>query len=153
MKKFKFRLERVQRLRERTLEQRKLALAEAIQFRGRVESQIAQLEQTREQEREQTRQELAKPTIVIEEAIRGRIYDSLLGRFGQRFGEQLAQVNAVVAQRRNQLIEAEKSVRILEKIEEKLKRRYDQAVEHGERELMDELALIADQRRRSEGGD
>jgi flagellar export protein FliJ len=153
MKKIKFRLERVQRLRERTREQRKLALAEAINFRLRVEGQKEQLEEVRTAEREELRAGLSRTEVVVEDAIRALVYDSLLARHEGRVDEQLKQIEAVVDQRRQQLMEAEKSVRIIEKLGDRVRQRYNASIDLMDRQLMDELALIADQRKRVESGE
>lgn len=149
MKKFQFRLERIQKLRERTREQRKLSLAEAIQYRQRVEDQIEQLNQVRAEEKEALRQSLSGGAVTIEDVIRSQTFDGLLGRFSQQLGNQLQQVDVVVDQRRVQLMEAEKSVRILEKLEEKQHDRHEHAEERAERQILDELAAAADQRKRT----
>jgi len=153
MKKFKFRLERVQRLRERTREQRKLQLAEAINFRMQIEGQKEQLTELRTNEQEQLRSELSKPEVVVEDAIRARVFDSLLARHAVRVAEQLKQIESVVEQRRLQLMEAEKSVRIIEKLGDKVRQRYNTMLDQADRQLMDELALLADQRKRSAAGE
>ncbi|MBX9655798.1 flagellar FliJ family protein [bacterium] len=150
MKKFKFRLERVQRLRERTREQRKLQLAEAINFRMQIEGQKEQLTELRSNEQDLLRSELSKPEVVVEDAIRARVFDGLLARHAARVNEQLKQIEGVVEQRRQQLMEAEKSVRIIEKLGDKVRQRYNAVLDHADRQLMDELALLADQRRRFE---
>lgn len=151
MKKFKFRLERVQRLRERVREQKKLELAEAVQYSVRVEGQITQLNEVRNQELDELRRHLSDPQISITDAIAARTYDHLLVRHEHRLEQQLDQIQGVVRQRRHQLMEAEKGVRILEKLEERLHQRHQASVDAADRQLMDELATVADQRRRLGG--
>ncbi|MBY0588693.1 flagellar FliJ family protein [bacterium] len=147
MKKFEFRLERVRRLRERERERRRLSLAEALHYQGRVEAQIHHLESIRQDEQDNLRQVLLRRDVLINDAIQSRSYDGLLIRLEGRLEEQLKQVKVVVEQRRAELLEAEKRVRMLEKLEEKEQLRYDDHVDHLDRELMDELALVAHQRR------
>lgn len=151
MKKFEFRLERVQRLRQRQREQRRLALAEALHYQGRVEGQIQYLQNIRQDEQDGLRQTLLRHEVVISDAIQSRSYDALLSRLQHRLRDQLEQVKRVVEQRRQDLLEAEKKVRVLEKLEEKEQGRYDRHIEHLERELMDELAISSQQRRQHEG--
>jgi flagellar export protein FliJ len=151
MKKFEFRLDRVRRLREREREQRRLALAEALHYQGRVEGQIQYLQSIRHDEQDSLRQVLLQRDVPVQEAIASRSYDGLLIRLSSRLEEQLKQVKLVVDQRRHDLMEAEKKVRVLEKLEEKERGRYDRHIEHVERELMDELAITAMQRRRESG--
>jgi flagellar export protein FliJ len=148
MKKFQFRLERLQKLRERAREQKRLALAEAVQYRQRVERQIDELAAVRAQEKERLRETLAAGAVSIEAVVRSQTFDGLLGRFSQQLGRQLQQVDGVVAQRRTQYEEAAKSLRILERLEARLRGRHESSAERSERELMDELAAAADQRRR-----
>lgn len=148
MKKFRFRLDRLQKLRELAREQKRLALAEAVQYRRRVELQVDELAQVRALEKERRRAALAAGVVSIEDVIRSQTFDGLLGRFSGQLGRQLEQVDAVVEQRRAQHQEAAKGVRILERLEERLRSRYESSVERSERELMDELAAVADHRRR-----
>lgn len=149
MKRFQFRLDRLQRLRDRTRQERRLSLAEATQYQQRIENQIAQLDEVRGQELLERRQRLAATTVSIEEVIRGQSFDAMLHRFAQQLGQQLEQVRGVVEQRRLQLQEAEKGVRVLEKLREKMEDRYDDQVESNERQLLDELANVGEQRRRN----
>lgn len=150
MKRFEFRLERVRRLREREREQRRLSLAEALHYQSRIEAQMQNLSQIRQDEQNGLRAILAQRELLVSDAIQARSYDGLLGRLEGRLAEQLRQVQSVVAERRVHLMESEKKVRMLEKLEEKMKRRYDQKVDAMDRDLMDELALVASERRRAD---
>lgn len=147
MKKFQFRLERLAKLRERTRDQKKIALAEAIQYRMRIEGQIEQIQHVREAEKSQRRDGLQSSVPSVEDAIQSQVFDGLLQRYQGQLGRQLEQVSLVVEQRRDHLREAEKGVRILEKLESKLKARYDVRIDSAERQLMDEFAQTADLRR------
>lgn len=148
MKKFSFRLEKLQRLRERLRDQRKIALAEAVQYQDRVERQISQIQHARQFEKEELRQSLSRRNLSAETAIQSQLFDGLLGRYEMQLDCQLKQVEAVAEQRRGQLLDAEKNVRVLEKLEGKLRQRHGESIESAERILMDELAQIADGRRR-----
>lgn len=140
MKRFEFRLARVQKLRERVREQKRLLHAEAVQYQRNVEQQIGVIEQVRDAEKEILRQSVTSPEISVDKVIASRTYDGLLGNFRRNLDRQLHQVEQVVETRRQDLVAAERDVRILEKLEEKLRSRYNDVLDHGERVLMDELA-------------
>jgi flagellar export protein FliJ len=125
-----------------------MQLAEALQFRARVEQQQEFLSNVRQAEREQLRREISQGNIPVASAIQSMTYDGLLHRYADRLAEQLHQIEAVIEQRRGTLREAEKGVRVLEKLEEKERRRYDLDVDSAERELLDEIALAAEMRKR-----
>lgn len=148
MKSFRFRLERLAKLRERTREQRKIALAEAIAYRQRVEGQLGQLEDVRSEEKNSLREVLREGSIPVETVIQGQAFDGMLRRFSSQLGQQLEQVEGVVTQRRMHLLDAEKSVRVLERLEERVRAKYEESAARMEREQLDELASVADQRRR-----
>lgn len=143
LKKFQFRLERLEKLRERVRRERRLSLAEALQYQERIEGQLAQLDEVRRQEKETLRARLSESVLAIEDVIRGHSFDGMLGRFSQQLGHQLDQVRKVVDQRRVQLQEAEKAVRMLEKLREKMVERYEDEVESNERQMFDEMAALA----------
>lgn len=140
MKRFEFRLARVQKLRERVREQKRLLHAEALQYQRKVEEQIGVIEQVRDAEREILRQSVTSPEIAVDKVIASRTYDGLLGNFRRNLDRQLHQVQQVVETRRLELVASERDVRILEKLEEKMRQRYNEVVDHSERVLMDELA-------------
>lgn len=140
MKQFQFRLERVQKLRERVRERRRLLHAEALEYQGRVEAQIARLEELRDSERQILRETLSNPEISVDSIIRSRAYDGMLGNFRRNLDRQLDQVRQVVELRRLDLVAAERDVRILEKLEEKLHSRYRESANRVEQAEMDEMA-------------
>jgi flagellar FliJ protein len=140
MKQFKFRLQRVQKLRERLRERRRLSHAEAVAYERRVESQIDQIEQVKAAERADLVSKMTRSDLSVDQVIAARTYEGLLNTYRQQLDRQLDQVRQVVAARRRDLVDAERDVRILEKLEEKLQHRYDAALDSAERQLMDELA-------------
>jgi flagellar export protein FliJ len=121
-------------------EQKRLLHAEAVQYQRNVEQQIGVIEQVRDAEKEILRQSVTSPEISVDKVIASRTYDGLLGNFRRNLDRQLHQVEQVVETRRQDLVAAERDVRILEKLEEKLRSRYNDVLDHGERVLMDELA-------------
>ncbi|MFO0948890.1 MAG: flagellar export protein FliJ [Planctomycetota bacterium] len=140
MKRFEYRLERVQKLRERIRERRRLLHAEAVQYRQKVEEQIQSIENAREAEKEVLRTTLSHAEVMVDSIIRSRAYDGLLGNYRRHLDRQLEQVQQVVEVRRQELVHSERDVRILEKLEERMRLRYNETVDRAEQSDMDELA-------------
>lgn len=139
-KRFQFRLARILKLRERERERRRLAHAEALQYRERVAQQITNIEQVRAEEKSALRAAMAEKTFPLDRVIAARTYESVLIRLGQYLERQMHQIEEVVAGRRNELMLAERDVRILEKLEEKLRGRYARAMDLEEQQTLDEVA-------------
>lgn len=140
VKKFKFRLERLQKLRERVREQRQLAHAQAVDYQTRVEGQIDQIRRFQSDQLELLAQELSQPTLNIEKAIQHRSYDAVLGGLQNQLGRQLEQVKHVVSVRHADLMNAERDVRVLEKLEQRVRQRYHEAIDRAEQQMLDESA-------------
>jgi flagellar export protein FliJ len=140
MKRFSFRLDRVLRLRDRLRERRRQAYFEAVGYQRRVEHQIAQLGAVRSVEKSQLRDEIARAEVALDYIIRAWAFDHRLAGMARQLGEQLERVEKVVALRQEQLVEAERDVKVLENLEDRLRRRYDEALDHAEREFLDEVA-------------
>jgi flagellar export protein FliJ len=143
LKQFRFRLDRVQRLRERLREQRRLQFAEALSYQQQVEQQITQVQELRGVEMLSLREVVAQTAVPIDTVIQSRIYDNRLGNHAVFLGRQLDQVRQVVAMRQTNLVAAERDVRILERLEAKLRHRYQRMLDRAEIELMDELGARA----------
>lgn len=147
MKRFEFRLQRVQKLRERIRERRRQLHAEAVQYRQKVEDQIVSLEQARDAEKQILRTTLASSEVVVDSIIRSRAYDGLLGNFRRHLDLQMDQVEQVVEVRRQELVHSERDVRILEKLEERMRDRYNETADRADQSDMDELARQSVSRR------
>lgn len=141
MKQFRFRLERVRRLRERVLEQRQVAHAEAKAFQQRVESQIAQVTTVREQEKSVLRESVANAR--IDAVIQSRSYDGVLRKLLQQLDVQLGQIERVVEGRRVELVGAQRDVKVLENLEDRQMERYQFAERRQEQQSLDEVGLQA----------
>lgn len=147
MKKFEFRLARVQKLRERARESRRIAHAEALAYRQRVLDQIEQVQATRAAEKENVRQVLQGDSFSLDQIIQSRIFDVRLQSNARQLNQHLEQVEKVVEQRRGQLMAAEKDVKILEKLGEISLNRYNDRLAKEDQLMMDELAIQASLRR------
>lgn len=140
MKRFQFRLDRLQKLREQTRERRRLALVEATSFRQRIERQIDHLESARLGERDSLRDRLTQSHPNVDSLIQARAYSSFLSQVRLQLDRQMDQIHRVIEQRRAELVVAERDVRILEKLRDKVHQRYLSDLDKEERLLLDELA-------------
>lgn len=143
VKRYQFRLERIQSLRERVREERRLLHAEALAFQRTIEQQIQRVQDVVATQKEALRFILSQPAVAVDRAIQGRTFEGVMTRYDQHLQGQLGQVRQAVEVRRQRLVEAERDVRILEKLDEKQRERYDHTLELAERLLMDELAQMA----------
>src|SRR5690606_15943485 len=128
-KKFVFRLERLQKLRERVREQRELAYAQAMEYQNRVEGQIDQLQNYQNEQLDALSQELSQPAPSIERAIQYRSYNGVLSGLQMQLNRQLEQVRHVVSVRHSDLMTAQRDVRVLEKLEERARQRYQEGLD------------------------
>ncbi|QDU62583.1 Flagellar FliJ protein [Planctomycetes bacterium Pan216] len=152
MKRFQFRLARVQRLRERTLQERQVELAEVIEHQQKIEAEISRLDSDRTGEKDSLRDYLGQGTISIDHVIQSHLYDGSLRNAKRQLESHLEQVRRLVDFRRARVLDAEKDVKVLEKLGEKARQRYDADVSREDQQLLDELALQSEQRRHySEG--
>ena len=141
MKRFQFRLQRVQKLRERVREERQLAHAEAVAFQQQTEDQLLSLQRLRAAEQLSLRQSMEREKLSVEKVIQGRNFDHRLIKVGLEIQRRLLQIQQVVAARREELVVAEREVKMLEKLEERQRQRYDRALSLAEQVEMDEMAL------------
>ena len=152
MKRYRPRLERLEKLRRRTLEQKQVALAEALRFDRVVGERIDEVGRLRDEEKAALRATLQEKPVPIDRVIRTRTYDGILFQTTLRLRQQLEQIGRVIADRRAELVEAERDVKVLENLSERLGQRYDRALERADLGFMDELAGQAAARKASSIG-
>lgn len=121
-------------------DEHQLRYLEAVAYQQSVEDQIDQLEQVRAAEKLALRDVLCREEVAVDTVIRGWTFDHRLRNFGELFARQLDQVRRLVAARQEKLVEAEREVKVLDKLEERLCSRYDAAASRAEQHVMDELA-------------
>ena len=141
MKKFQFRLERLRKLRERAREERRLALAQVLDYRAQVERKIDQTDGLRVDEVDQLRERLTRDDVAVDQVIASRVYDQRLQQYREQLVGHRAQVDAVAEWRRGQLLEAERSHKVLDKLEQKSRERFEAEANRAEQQEMDELAV------------
>ena len=142
MRAFRFRLQTLQRIREqkRDAVQRKLAQAE----RERSELQQCELDVRGELQglEEHMRRAVSKQQVEVDRVMDGHRHKlSLQARLAD-LEKAIVQANNEVAQCRNQLIEADRDVKVLEKLHERQLSEHVLQIQAHEAKLLDEAATI-----------
>lgn len=141
MRPFKFRLATLLRLREAERDERRADLAKAYQAADILKQKQRDIEQEQEETRLQQLQLVGPGQASVEKILNGQRYSLILRVNLTQLAQQQAQVAAEVERRRLVLVEADRQVRILEKLSEKKFAEYqEEELKHEMREL-DEQAI------------
>ena len=137
---FRFRLQPLQKVRENIRRDRQTELAKALEaeavVREKIESLIGEIAGTKEEGRKLA----AKGRINVDFLVGLRRHEAYLLAQKAEAEQKLEQVLAEVERRRLAVVEADKEVKILEKLHEKLKDRHDNELTAKEIIDLDEIA-------------
>ena len=140
MAKFKFRLATLMKLREAARQERRAQLAQAYQ----AEAILQEQEQTLEQELagliDRTRDEVRPGQVNVDRLLTTQRYELLLYTQQKQTHEQRQVVAAEIEQRRAMLVEADRQLRVLEKLKERKAKRHRDEENRREIKWMDEVA-------------
>src|SRR5262245_26709772 len=119
MSAFRFRLETLLRLRMAERDQRRADLAKALRAEELLQNEQRQIETEQVQVRVAVRERSAPGMADVDALLRTNRYQLVLkSRHGQ-LDQQLTQVRAEIERRRLVLVEADRQVRVLEKLRER----------------------------------
>jgi flagellar FliJ protein len=151
MSTFKFRLETLMRIRTADRDRRRSELAQALQAAAVLEQQRAQIVAEQNATREAARR-LAEPgTGDVDGLIRTHRHELILKADLRQLASQQAQVETEIGRRRQALVEADRQVRVLEKLQERQLQEHEREELRQEYRLLDEMgALVAARQRREE---
>ena len=137
---FRFRLQPLQKVRENIRRDRQTELAKALEaemvVREKIESLVGEIAGTKEEGRKLA----AKGRINVDFLVGLRRHEAYLLAQKAEAEQKLEQVLAEVERRRLAVVEADKEVKILEKLHEKLKDRHDNELTAKEIVDLDEIA-------------
>jgi flagellar FliJ protein len=141
MPKFKFRLATLMRLRENTRDERRSELAEAYRvddlIKQRIESLVAEMDSLKTQ-----RRATAGPgTVDVDSLVEAQRYEAALKTQQAQFKEQRQAIAGEIQSRQQRLVEANREVRVLEKLREKQLDKYRKEENRREAKVLDEVAL------------
>jgi flagellar export protein FliJ len=140
MKRFRFRLETLLRLRESQRDQRSRDLGEALELDARLRAEQASLETRRHAELEVLRDVAGQGIVDVDRTLELRRFLSVLRAEMQIVAAQIEALGREIDRRRQELVEADRAVRVLEKLRERHAQHYRERVDREEVSALDEIA-------------
>lgn len=140
---FRFRLQPLQKIRENIRQERQTELAKALEAESVMREKIESIKQDIVGTKEEGRRLASEGRIKVDHLVGLRRHEAYLLAQKAEAEQKLEQVLAEIERRRQAVIEADKEVKIMEKLHEKLKERHDNGL--AEKEVL-ELDEIASQR-------
>ncbi len=137
---FRFRLTPVLHVREAARDERRAALADAMQAEAVLAKQMNEKKGQIAALVHELTKERAVGEINVERLIQGQRYEALLRAELAMLGEQARKVTAEVERRRELLVVADRDVRVLERLREKQRERFLVEEEHREIKFLDDVA-------------
>jgi flagellar export protein FliJ len=148
MSAFHFRLETLLRLRMAERDERRADLAKALRAEGLLLGELRQIEVEQLQAQAKVREQSAPGAADVDGLLRTNRYQLVLKSQRGQLESQLAQVRAELERRRLALLEADRGVRVLEKLRERQQAAFRQREERLETKTLDEVAIGAFSRRK-----
>jgi flagellar FliJ protein len=145
---FRFRLETLLRLRIAERDQRRAELAKAIRAEELLREEEAKLQAQQAKAVERSRQLKSPGAANVDALMQTHRYEVVLATQRRQLASQLSQVQAETNRRRLVLVEADRQVRVLEKLRERQAAVYRQQAERQAAKQFDEMAGVAYARRR-----
>jgi flagellar FliJ protein len=140
MPRFRFRLESVQKLRRAKRDERRLKLAEAYEAERVLRQHRQELADEMQQVRLRLRDASRPGEVQVDALLDVHRYELLLRARQSHFEQQQVRVSAEIERRRQALVEADREVRALEKLEEKQALVHRHNEQRLETKQLDELA-------------
>jgi len=140
MARFKFRLATLLRLREETRDQRRTELAEAYRVDDVLKQRIEHADRELVGLRAHCRQAAGPGALDIDQLVAAQRYELVIRAQRKELIGQREQVTNEIERRRRLLVEANRDVRVLEKLREKQAKRHRQEEYRREIKYLDELA-------------
>jgi flagellar export protein FliJ len=140
MSKYRFRLETLEKLRIAERDQRRAALADGYRAEQILVDQRMALAAESAALRESQRTALASPYMNINQIVEAQRYDSVLYAQQNLLKEQAARLAVEVERRRLAVVEADRAVRVLDKLDERRRDEHRKQQERAEHRQLDEIA-------------
>lgn len=141
---FIFRLQSLLNLRVAERGRRRAELAAALRAERLVEQQIHGLHQTVRQTRRGLRKDACPGTVNVNRLLDAQRYELVLNAQIDQMQRQLEQVSQEVARRRQILVEASRTVRMLEKLRDRRQEDHRLHAEKSAQRELDEIAARCD---------
>lgn len=148
MSAFRFRLETLLRLRVAERDQRRADLAKAIRAEEMLQNEDRAVAQRQADAVEHGRRLKSPGAADVDALLSAHRYELVLAAKRRQLGTQIAQVQEETERRRQVLVEADRQVRVLEKLRERQAAAHGQRASRQEARQFDETAILGYLRRR-----
>ena len=142
MPRFRFRLETLRRLREIHRDEMRGRLAEAYAAEKILAEQRSKIDQELGEAAVIQRQLMSGGTLDVNQLLTTQRYQLLLEAQKRVLAEQAARLAVEAENRRLAVVEADRQVRVLDKLEDRKRREHDAARARAEMKQYDEIAVI-----------
>jgi flagellar export protein FliJ len=142
MGKYRFRLETLRRLRALHRDQQRAALAEAYQAEQVLAEQRAELAGEQHELRRLQRSALTGGYLSVNRLVEAQRYEMVLKATEQHLAEQSQRLAVEVERRRLAAVEADRSVRVLELLDERQHREHARRQQRLDVKWLDEVAVL-----------
>ena len=140
MSTYKFRLGTLLRMRQTVRDQRRAELAQAFQAEQIVRRQQDELAHEITQTNEQILRGSQPGNVKVDNLIDAHRYERVIEARQSHLEEQRQQLEEEIVRRRERLVEADREVRVLEKLDERQRQEHNQNEHRREVKQMDEIA-------------
>ena len=148
MSTFRFRLQTLWRLRTAERDRRRAELAQAYEAAGILDKQRQQIEAEQSSTQEEARRLVSPGTADLDALLRVHRHQHILKAELHQLSLQRAQVETEIQRRRQVLVEADRQVRVVEKLHERKLAEHGRKADRVEVKLLDEMGSIAANRNR-----
>jgi len=141
MAKYKFRLATLLRLRENTRDERRAELAEAYRADNLLKERIGNIDSEMDALKSRQQATAAPGAVNVDLLVESQRYEISLRAEKTHFQQQRKTIAEEIDRRQQRLIEANREVRVLEKLRETQENRHREEEERQEAKVLDEAAV------------
>jgi flagellar protein FliJ len=142
MAKYKFRLKTLQKVREARRDEHRASLAESFRAEHILAESRAEVATETEAMRALQRAATAERYLDVNKLLEAQRYELLLKARSEELAKQAVLVAAESERRRQILVESDREVRVLEKLDERHREAFDELQQQKETKTIDEVAAI-----------
>jgi flagellar FliJ protein len=140
MSNFRFRLETLLKLRRAALDQQRAKLAEAYRAEAILREHEEEIARQAAEAHQDRRNAAGRGTVNVDAALRAQRFDLLLLAQRQALDEQRRKLSAAIEQQRRLVVEADRDVKVLEKLRERRQAEHAAAEQVRDMKQLDEIA-------------
>jgi flagellar export protein FliJ len=140
MARYKFRLNSLRRVREARRDEQRVSLAEAFRAEQILAESKAEVAAELEDLRTLQRSATSGKYLDVSQLLEAQRYELLLKARGQELTKQAILLSAETERRRQNLVEADREVRVLEMLDDRQHKEFDKEQQRVETKLLDDIA-------------